>query len=64
MIEMLIGAILLILGYMVGRRQLPTAAVPPTVEALEQARLQEDRAAFQQLMGYNPDRAYGMAEDD
>ena len=64
MIDILIGVILLAVGYAAGRRQLPAAVTPPAVEAVEQVRVQEDRAAFQQLMGYNLDRAYGMADED
>lgn len=63
MIDVLIALILLGVGYWLGgrRRQLPAALPGP--EEQEKRLLQEDRAAFAQLMGYNADRAYGLQEE-
>ena len=47
----------LLFGYRMGRGQ-PAPAAPCTNEAEARA-LQEDRVAFQQLLGYNADCAYG-----
>lgn len=65
MLEVLIGIVLLALGFWAGRktaaREKPPA--PRRPEAQELQRLQEDKAAFDLLMGYSAQRAYG-AEDD
>lgn len=55
------GAALLALGFALGWRLAPRtkASVPPPPEEQELKALQEDRAAFAQLMGYNAQRAYG-----
>jgi len=63
MLDVLIGAALLLLGYVLGRQKLPAVSGPPAVEEQELNRLREDRAAFTQLMGYNADRAYGQFEE-
>lgn len=59
MLDVLIGLALAALGFYAGRKQAPAKKEPPAVEEEELRRLQEDRAAFAQLMGYNADRAYG-----
>lgn len=60
MIEVLIGAVLLGLGFWLGRKRVPAPVEQPRAE--EQEQLLEDRAAFSQLMGYNAQRAYGLEE--
>lgn len=65
MLEVLIGILLLALGFWAGRKT-ADGQKPPTPhrpEAQELQRLAEDRAAFDLLMGYSAQRAYG-AEDD
>lgn len=52
-----IFAVGLLFGYRMGHTQ-PAPAAPSPSEA-EARSLQEDRAAFQQLLGYNADCAYG-----
>ena len=59
MADVLIGLALAALGFFMGRKSVPVKKEPPAVEEQELLRLQEDRAAFAQLMGYNADRAYG-----
>lgn len=59
MTDILIAVVLLALGVFLGRRSVPEKREPPQMEEQELQRLQEDRAAFAQLMGYNADRAYG-----
>lgn len=59
MLDVLIGLALVALGFFMGRRSVPKRSEPPVMEEQERQRLQEDRAAFAQLMGYNADRAYG-----
>lgn len=63
MTEVLIALVLVGLGYWMGRRRTQLPAVPPCPEEQEKRLLQEDRAAFAQLMGYNADRAYGLRDD-
>ena len=63
MLDVLIGAVLLLLGFALGRQKLPAVPKAPTVEEQELTRLREDRAAFTQLMGYNADRAYGQFDE-
>lgn len=55
------GAALLALGFALGWRLAPRTKTPspPPPEEQELQTLQEDRAAFAQLMGYNARRAYG-----
>lgn len=67
MLEVLIGLALLALGFWGGwkangrlARRLPA---PPTPEEQELRRMQEDKAAFELLMGYNAQRAYGGMEE-
>ena len=64
MLDVLIGLILVGLGFVGGRMysrsRLPS---PPGPEVQELTRLQEDRSAFTQLMGYSADRAYGMFDE-
>ncbi|MBP3634218.1 MAG: hypothetical protein J6J43_06565 [Oscillospiraceae bacterium] len=62
MFDVLIGLALVALGFYFGRRSVPPRAQPPAVEETELLRLQEDRTAFSQLMGYNAERAYGNGE--
>lgn len=65
MLEVLIGILLLALGFWVGRKtadeKKPPAPRSPAAQELQ--RLAEDKAAFDLLMGYSAQRAYG-AEDD
>ena len=64
MIDVLIGLILVGLGFVGGRFAVRSRRPGlPGLEAQEQTRLQEDRAAFSQLMGYSADRAYGMFDE-
>ena len=63
MLDILIAAILAGLGFLAGRRTALPQRIEPTVQEQELQRLQEDRAAFTQLMGYNTDRAYGRDLD-
>ena len=63
MLDVLIGAALLLLGFALGRQKLPAVPKTPAVEEQELNRLREDRAAFTQLMGYNADRAYGQFDE-
>jgi len=62
MMDVLIALVLLGVGYAIGRRQRQLPAALPAAEQ-EQRQLQEDRAAFAQLMGYSADRAYGLQDD-
>ena len=65
MIDVLIGLLLVGLGFAGGRRwsRLRRPELPGP-EAREQAQLLEERMAFSQLMGYNADRAYGLTEEE
>ena len=62
MLDVLIGLLLAGLGFYLGRKTAPQQKKPPAVEEQELLRLQEDKAAFSQLMSYNADRAYGNGE--
>lgn len=66
MFDVLIAVLLLALGfwngYLFGKKQKPREIEPPTPEERELLRLREERAAFQSLMDYTADRAYGMEE--
>lgn len=64
MLLILTGAALLALGFALGWHLAPRNSVPlpPPPEEQERAALQEERAAFAQLMGYNAQRAYGAEE--
>ena len=59
MLDVLIGLALLALGFYFGRKVGKERPQLPAVEERELQRLQEDRQAFSQLLGYNADRAYG-----
>ena len=59
MLDVLIGLALLALGFYFGKKTGKEAPQLPAVPQSELQRLQEDRQAFTQLMGYNADRAYG-----
>lgn len=59
MTDVLIGLVLAALGFYFGRRSVPRKVQPPAMEERELLRLQEDKAAFDQMMSYNVDRAYG-----
>ena len=59
MLDVLIGLALAALGFYFGRKSVPKKHEPPKAEEQELQRMQEDRAAFMQLMGYNADLAYG-----
>lgn len=59
MFDVLIGLVLVALGFYFGRTSVPQTLQPPKVEEQELLRMQEDKAAFAQMMGYNADRAYG-----
>ena len=61
MLDVLIALLLVGVGYWLGKQERQPAAAPKPEER-ELQRLQEDRAAFSQLMGYNADRAYGRDE--
>jgi hypothetical protein len=67
MLDFLIGAVLLLLGGAAGyalrmaaerRQRLPEPEAPGE---RERERLREDRQAFETLMGYNSEMAYGQA---
>lgn len=63
MLDVLIGLALTALGFYFGRATAPKEAVkPPQPEEQELVRLQEEKLAFSQLMGYNAERAYGKGE--
>lgn len=62
MLDVLIGLALVALGFCFGRRSVPAKPELPAMEERELQRLQEDKQAFSQLMGYNADRAYGNGE--
>lgn len=64
MTDVLIALVLLALGFFMGRRSAPKKNDPPAVEEQELLRLQEDKQAFSQLMGYNAERAYGSGAWD
>lgn len=59
MLEVLMAAALLALGFWLGRQSRPARPQLPVPQEQEVRRLQEDRAAFAQLMGYSAERAYG-----
>lgn len=59
MSDILVGLVLLALGFYFGRKTMPRTVQPPALEEAELLRLQEDRQAFSQLMGYNAEKAYG-----
>ena len=59
MVDVLIGLALLALGFYFGRKTVEKKPQLPAVDQTELLRLQEDRQAFSQLMGYNTERAYG-----
>lgn len=63
MTDVLIALVLLGVGYWLGRSRRQVPAVLPGPEEQEKRLLQEDRAAFAQLMGYNADRAYGLQDE-
>ena len=56
MLDVLLGIALLALGFLLGRRTRP---LPACENEQAQRILQEDHAAFEQLLGYNARRAYG-----
>lgn len=67
MLEVLLGVLLLGLGAAAGWLAHGLAALakqtrpgPETPEEREAERLREDRRAFETLMGYNVDMAYGL----
>lgn len=65
MMEVLAGVLLVLLGIYLGRKgkAVPSRQpVQPEEETITQ--LQEDRAAFSQLMGYSADRAYGLYDEE
>lgn len=59
MVDVLIGLVLLALGFYIGRKTAEEKPKLPAVDQTELLQVQEDRQAFSQLMGYNADRAYG-----
>lgn len=65
MMELLLGLALLALGFWAGRKAAGREKPPalPAPEEQELRRMQEDRAAFAQLMGYNAQRAYGTGDN-
>lgn len=60
MLDVMIALVLVALGYWAGRKKLPARVEAPKPEERELCRLREDRAAFDQLMGYSPEQAYGL----
>lgn len=64
MLLALTGAALLAVGFALGWRLSPRTkpSAPPPPAEQELKTIQEDRAAFAQLMGYNARRAYGGDE--
>lgn len=65
MMEVLAGVLLVLLGMYLGRKGKTTPSRQP-IQTEEQTmlQLQEDRAAFSQLMGYSADRAYGLYDEE
>ena len=63
MVDVLIALVLLAVGFWVGKQAGAKKPAPPQPEEQEQQRMQEDRAAFSQLMGYSADRAYGREQE-
>ncbi len=63
MLDVLIALVLLALGFWAGKQAGARKPVPPQPEEQERIRVQEDRAAFSQLMGYSADRAYGRENE-
>ena len=71
MLEVLLGVVLLGLGgaagwlahglYVLAKQTKPEPEAP---EAREAERLREDRRAFETLMGYNVDMAYGLDREE
>ena len=61
MLDVLIALVLFGLGFWLGRRG-ALRRLPAQAQPAELTRLQEDRAAFSQLMGYSAERAYGLDE--
>jgi len=64
MLDVLIGVVLVFLGFAAGRKYHPTAPGLPAPEERERQQLTEDRTAFSQLMGYSADRAYGLFDEE
>ena len=64
MADVLIAVLLLGVGYWMGTRSTGKKPALPLPEETEQFRLQEDRTAFEQLMGYNAERAYGLHDQE
>ena len=67
MLEVCLALALVCFGWFLGRctakaEQKPLP--PPSVEEQELRRLQEDRAAFATLMGYNAQVAYGADSEE
>lgn len=63
MLDVLIALVLLAVGYRAGKRAGARPPAPPQPGEREARLLQEDRAAFSQLMGYSADRAYGREQE-
>jgi len=64
MIDSLIALIIFGCGYWIGKRSAAGKQERLQPEVQEQQRLQEDRTAFSQLMGYNAERAYGLHDQE
>lgn len=62
MLDVLVGLVLAALGFYFGRRSVPQKPELPAMEERELQRLQEEKLAFSQLMGYNAECAYGNGE--
>ena len=62
MLDVLIALALTALGYYFGRKSVAQKPEPPKPEEQELRRLQEDKLAFSQLLGYNAECAYGKGE--
>lgn len=61
MLELLTALCLVLAGWLLGRR--PKAPAAPPAPAPEEVPPAQEQAAFDRLMCYNPQQAYGLQED-